>query len=33
MSAVKVTSPETFFQANWNASEANHIFSPLPLMV
>src|SRR5579871_4078695 len=32
MSAVSVKSPETFFQAKANASEANHMFSPLPEM-
>jgi hypothetical protein len=33
MSAVRATSPETFFQAKWKSSMPNHMFSPLPLMV
>ena len=33
VSAVNETSPETFFQAKWNASVANHMLAPLPLIV
>src|ERR1039458_4244819 len=33
ISAVRTTSPETFFQTNWKSSMPTHIFSPLPLIV